>query len=161
MKDRLRALLGTLDPLRLLDEIRTVQHHLAGLAAGERVHVLPHRDADLDRFLNSLAHAWREGEVRPTHRKGPKPPRHWRTRKDPFEATWPRVVTWLESEPDRTAKELFARLREERPGAFSAGQVRTLQRRVKEWRTLAARRLVFAEPLADVGHHAAPAAAPS
>jgi hypothetical protein len=161
IKDRLRALLGTLDPLRLLDEIRTVQHHLAGLVAGERVHVLPHRDADLDRFLNSLAHAWKEGEVRPTHRKGPKPPRHWRTRKDPFEATWPRVVTWLESEPDRTAKELFARLREERPGAFTAGQVRTLQRRVKEWRTLAARRLVFAEPLADVGHDAAPAAAPS
>ena len=63
--------------------------------------------------------------------------RYWRTRKDPFEATWPRVVTWLESEPDRTAKELFARLREERPGAFTAGQVRTLQRRVKEWRTLA------------------------
>ena len=79
MKDRLRALLGTLDPLRLLDEIRTVQHHLAGLAAGERVHVLPHRDADLDRFLKSLAHAWRDGEVRPTHRKGPKPPRHWRS----------------------------------------------------------------------------------
>jgi hypothetical protein len=31
MKDRLRALLATLDPLRLLDEIRSVQHHLAGL----------------------------------------------------------------------------------------------------------------------------------
>jgi hypothetical protein len=40
MKDRLRAVLATLDPLRLLDEIRTVQHHLAGLAAGEVVHVL-------------------------------------------------------------------------------------------------------------------------
>jgi hypothetical protein len=147
MKDRLRAVLGTLDPLRLLDEIRTVQHHLAGLAAGERIHVLPHRDGDLDRFLKSLANAWRDGEVRPTHRIGPKPPRHWRTREDPFEATWPRVVTWLESEPDRTGKELFERLRAEHPGAFSVGQLRTLQRRVKEWRRLAARRLVFAEPL--------------
>ena len=147
MKDRLRAVLGTLDPLRLLDEIRTVQHHLAGLAAGERVHVLPHRDADLDRFLKSLAHAWRDGEVRPTHRTGPKPARHWRTRTDPFEDTWPRVVTWLETEPDRTAKELFARLRGERPDDFHVGQLRTLQRRVQEWRRLAARRLVFAEPL--------------
>jgi hypothetical protein len=152
MKDRLRAVLGTLDPLRLLDEIRTVQHHLAGLAAGERVHALPRRDADLDSFLKSLAHAWRAGEVRPTHRSGPKPPRHWRTRTDPFDATWPRVVTWLESEPDRTAKELFERLRAERPGDFSVGQVRTLQRRVKEWRRLAARRLVFAEPLAELRH---------
>ena len=161
MKDRLRAILGTLDPLRLLDEIRTVQHHLAGLAAGECVHVLPHRNADLDRFLKSLAHAWRDGEVRPTHRSGPKPPRRWRTRKDPFEATWPRVVTWLESEPDRTAKELFERLRGERPGDFSVGQLRTLQRRVMEWRRLAARRLVFAEPLAELGHHVANAAAQS
>jgi hypothetical protein len=155
MKDRLRAVLGTLDPLRLLDEIRTIQHHVAGLAAGERVHVLPHRHADLDRFMKSLAHAWRDGEVRPTHRPGPKPPRHWRTRSDPFEATWPRVVTWLESEPDRTAKELFERLRAEGPDDFSTGQVRTLQRRVKEWRRLAARRLVFAEPPADGGHGAA------
>jgi hypothetical protein len=147
MKDRLRAVLATLDPLRLLDEIRTVQHHLAGLASGACVHVLPHRNADLDRFLKSLAHAWRDGEVRPTHRTGPKPPRHWRTRRDPFEVTWPRVVTWLETEPDRTAKELFERLRAEAPTDFSAGQLRTLQRRVKEWRRLAARRLVFAEPL--------------
>jgi hypothetical protein len=151
IKERLRAILATLDPLRLLDEIRTVQHHLAGLVAGERVHVLPHRDADLDWFLKSLATAWRDGEVRPTHRIGPKPSRHWRTRKDPFDSVWPRVVNWLESEPDRTAKELFQRLRDENTGVFSQGQLRTLQRRVKEWRRLAARRLVFSQPLpADV-----------
>ena len=104
-------------------------------------------NGDLDRFLKSLATAWRDGEVRPTHRTGPKPPRHWRTREDPFEAAWPRVVTWLESEPYRTSKELFERLCGEHPGDFSVGQLRTLQRRVKEWRRLAARRLVFAEPL--------------
>ena len=149
-KDRLRAVLATLDPLRLLDEIRTVQHHIAGLASGETVHVLPHRDADLDGFLKSLASAWREGEVRPTHRHGPRPTRHWRTRRDPFETAWPRVVTWLELEPDRTAKELLTRLREEQPGVFSNGQLRTLQRRVKEWRRLTARRLVFAAPLAPL-----------
>ena len=55
MKDRLRALAGTLDPLGLLDEIRAVQHHLAGLAAGSTVHPMPQRDADLDGFLRSLA----------------------------------------------------------------------------------------------------------
>ena len=147
MKDRLRAVLVTLDPLRLLDEIRTVQHHVAGLASGETVHVLPHRDADLEGFLRSLAGAWRDGEVRPTHRQGPRPARHCRTRTDPFEVAWPRVVTWLELEPDRTAKELLTRLRDEQPGVFSDGQLRTLQRRVKEWRRLTARRLVFAAPL--------------
>ena len=143
-KDKLRAVLVTLDPLRLLDEIRTVQHHVASLAAGESVHALPHRDADLDRFLRSLATAWTEGEARPTHRKGPRPPRHWRTRVDPFDSEWPRIVLWLEAEPDRTAKELFERLRVENHGAFVDGQLRTLQRRIKEWRRAAARRLIFA-----------------
>lgn len=65
MKDRLGALLGTVDPLGLLDEIRTVQHHLAALATGATVHPMPQRDAELDRFLRSLAVAWRAGEVRP------------------------------------------------------------------------------------------------
>jgi hypothetical protein len=146
MKERLRAVMVTLDPLRLLDEIRTVQHHVAGLATGEVLHVLPHRDADLDRFLKGLATAWKDGEVRPTHRKAARPDRHWRTRKDPFESVWPRLVIWLDTEPHRTAKELFARLQAEEPGTFADGQLRTLQRRVKDWRRAAARRLVFAEP---------------
>lgn len=155
-KQRLQAVMVTLDPLLLLDEIRTVQHHLAGLAEGERVHVLPHRDGDLDRFLRSLASAWKDGDARPTHRQAPKPKRHWRTRKDPFEAVWPQLLFWLESEPDQTAKQLLARLQAEHPGAFLDGQLRTLQRRVSEWRRAAARKLVFSsvvnkESVASVG----------
>lgn len=145
MKQKIRAVMVTLDPLRLLDEIRTVQHHLASLAAGEHVHVVPHPDADLDRFLGSLAAAWRGGEVRPTHQRRPKPERHWRTREDPFADVWPSVLLWLETEPDRTAKELFKRLQAENPAVFPDCQLRTLQRRVKDWRRAAARRLVFAE----------------
>lgn len=144
MKERLRSVLATLDPLRLLDEIRVVQDDLAGLANAEVLHVLPHRDADLERLPRSLATAWKDGEVRSTHRAGPKPPRRWRTRKDPFEAVWPRVVTWLESEPDATATGLLQRLQSEAPGGFPDGLLRTMQRRVKEWRRLAARRLVLA-----------------
>ena len=125
------------DPLALLDEIRAVQHHLAALAAGATVYPMPERDADL---------AWRAGEVRPTHRARQRPPRHWRTRQDPFETSWPRIVQWLETEPHRTAKELFDRLCREQPGVFLPGQLRTLQRRVRDWRRLAARRLLFADP---------------
>jgi hypothetical protein len=62
MKERLRAVALTLDPLRLLNEIRTVQHELAGLAAGTTPHVVPHRDGDLDQLLKSLATAWHDGE---------------------------------------------------------------------------------------------------
>jgi hypothetical protein len=162
MKDRLRAVLATLDPLRLLDEIRTVQHHLAGLAAGEVVHVLPRRDADLDLFLKSLATAWREGDARPTHRKGPKPARHWRTREDPLKDVWPRIVTWLAAEPHRTPKELLERLRSEGT-AITVGQLRTLQRRVKEWRGMMARRLLFAgeQSFSSPGREAISGNAPS
>ena len=144
-KHKLRAVLASLDPLRLLDEIRTMQEHIAGLARGEQMHTPPHRDADLERFLASLATAWREGEVRPTHKPKPRAKRWWRTRPDPFERVWPEVLVWLESEPDRTAKELFGRLCSEHPGQFRTGQLRTLQRRVKVWRGMAARRLIFAE----------------
>ena len=36
---------------------------------------MPQHDAELDRLLRSLTHAWRAGEVRPTHETRPKPPK--------------------------------------------------------------------------------------
>jgi len=131
MKERLRAVAVTLDPLRLLDEIRTVQHQLASLAAGTTTHVAPHRDGELDQFLKSLSTAWHDGEVRPTHRKEPKPRRDYRTRVDSFERVWPRILGWLEIEPDRTASDLLLRLQAEEPDVFPDALLRTLQRRVK------------------------------
>jgi hypothetical protein len=146
-KERLQAMAATLDPLRLLDEIRTVQHQLAALAAGRTAHLVPHREAaDLEQFLRGLATAWKGGEVRPTHRRPQKPLRNWRTRKDPFEGVWLIMRAWLDDEPDQTAKELLQRLQAEHPGAFPNGQLRTLQRRVQAWRSAAARQLVFADP---------------
>ncbi len=145
MKERLRGVAASLDPLRLLDEIRAVQHHLAAIAAGLATGPPPGRDADLEKFLDSLSAAWQEGEVRPTHRQKPRAIRHWRTRADPFERAGPRIRAWLDVEPARNAKELLERLYDEYPGEFSNGQLRTLQRRVKAWRADAARRLVFAD----------------
>lgn len=97
----------------------------------------------MERFLKSLALAWKEGEVRPTHRRASKSPRHWRTRADPFADLWGRLLLWLNAEPQRTSRELLDRLEVECPGEVSSGQLRTLQRRVKEWRRVEARRLVF------------------
>ncbi|MEO6025745.1 MAG: hypothetical protein ABIR79_02620 [Candidatus Binatia bacterium] len=155
MKERLRAAALTIDPLRLLDEIRTVQHQLAGLAAGAAPHVVPHRDGELDQFLKSLATAWHDGEVRRTHRSEPKARRDWRTRKDPFVDVWPRILTWLESEPDRTAMELLLRLQTEQPGIFPTALLRTLQRRLSLWRRAAARKLVFTAEIAAAAHDVA------
>jgi len=157
VKDRLRVVQRTLDPLRLLGEIRALQHHVALLADGQTSHV-PTLPSDLKPLFDGLATAWKDGEVRPTHRVQPKPRRDYRTRKDPFEAVWPTIVKWLEAEPDRTAAELFARLQQDCPGMFSDGQLRTLQRRVREWREAAARRLIVAQPV-PVGLHSIPFAA--
>jgi hypothetical protein len=144
-KERLRAIAVTCDPLRLLDEIRGVQGHLAGLARGEHAHAPAHRDADLQTFLDGLATAWQAGEVRPTHQASPKPGRHWRTRADPFVLAWPAVVLWLEAEPGSTAKELLGRLQVEHPDQYPDRLLRTLQRRVKAWRKAGARRLVLGD----------------
>jgi hypothetical protein len=62
-----------LDPLKLLEEIRALQAHLAALADGE-VQPAPSADApDLPSFLASLSSAWRAGEVRPTFSIEAKP----------------------------------------------------------------------------------------
>ena len=143
VKARLRQITAQLDPLQLLDEIRRMQHHLVRLADGKPSQVPLAQKDDLSRFLASLSTAWRGGEVRATHRAQVKAPRHWRTRPDAFESAWPRVCTWLEGDPDLTALELFERLEHESPGALRAGQLRTLQRRLKQWRTKMPRRLVF------------------
>lgn len=143
MKERLQGVAATLDPLRLLDEIRTVQQHLVDLASGKQAGLLPARDVDLDRFLASLATAWRQGEIRPNHRPKPAKRRYWRTREDPFAGVWPRIRAWLDEQPDINGKQLLARLQQEYPGTYPDSTLRTLQRRLKQWRCEEARRLVF------------------
>jgi hypothetical protein len=61
--------------------------------------IRPRRDADLDRFLRNLATAWKDGEVRPTHRSEPKSRRYWRTRPDLFEAVWCARAGWMMALP--------------------------------------------------------------
>ena len=60
-------------------------------------------------------------------------PRTWRTRKDRFEEVWPEVAARLEVEPELQAKTLLEDLMGRHPGRYEAGQLRTLQRRVRGW----------------------------
>jgi hypothetical protein len=48
----------------------------------------------------------------------------------------------LDKSPEITAKELFQRLQSEYPDRFTDGQLRTLQRRIREWRQVMAKKLV-------------------
>jgi hypothetical protein len=51
--------------------------------------------APIGEFLSSLSSAWKEGEVRATHRKKSNAPRWWRTRVNPFAEAWPVIEGWL------------------------------------------------------------------
>ena len=88
VKNLLREQFSALDPVRLLQEIRTAQQRLADLAASERpVESSPRPAIDVTSFLSNLSKAWQAGEVRPTHRKRPGVTHGWRSRVDPFEHT--------------------------------------------------------------------------
>jgi len=143
IKEKLRLQRNQLDPVELLHRIREGQSALAALVSTESSPQGPGRES-LDQFLAQLPRLWQAGEVRPTHRTKSAKPRHWRTHKDAFEGVWYEVLGWLQQEPDATAKSLFERLQDEYPGRFADGQLRTLQRRVKEWRKIMARQLVYA-----------------
>jgi hypothetical protein len=57
----------------------------------------------------------------------------WRTRHDPFAEVWEAVRGLLENSPGLEAKTVFEHLH---PGRFQDGQLRTLQRKVKQWRAI-------------------------
>lgn len=65
-----------------------------------------------------------------------KAPRTWRTRPDPFEEIWPEVESALSDAPELESKTLFEAVMERHPEKFSPGQLRTFQRRVRDWRVL-------------------------
>jgi hypothetical protein len=142
-KEELRRVFQSLDPVDLLSRIRDAQPTLRGHEVGAGVGNTASQKEDLTKFVASLATAWRDGEVRPTHRKPFTGPRPWRTRIDPFQEVWPLVQGWLNEQPDATAKGLFLRLQDETSMSFAPGQLRTLQRRVRAWRTAVARQLVL------------------
>jgi len=140
-KAALRETFNSLDPVRLLNEIRAMQHRLTVLEVSKSNASAEAPERRLDKFVGNLSIAWKTGEVRPTHRKPGSGSRPWRTRIDPFEGTWLLVEKWLNEQPDANAKALLHRLQQVDP-TIPANQLRTLQRRVREWRTAVARRLV-------------------
>jgi hypothetical protein len=138
IKERLTAQFRSLDPVRLLQEIRLAQQTLSDIAAhGTPAEVAPTGGAaDIAAFLLGLSSAWKDGEARPTHRKQSKAKHWWRTRPDPFADAWPVIEGWLIAEPSIAAKVLMGRLVAMVPEMYAnQAQLRTLQRRVKAWRS--------------------------
>jgi hypothetical protein len=141
IKATLRKQRDQLDPVELLHRIRQGQSALAALSTGEPGDG-PGRKS-LDQFLAGLPQLWRSGEARATHRKDASKARYWRTREDPFKEVWTDILLWLQKEPDSIAKVLLQKRNEKYPGQFGGKLLRTLQRRIGEWRRTMARRLVL------------------
>ncbi|MDX2446262.1 MAG: IS21 family transposase [Desulfobacterales bacterium] len=59
----------------------------------------------------------------------------WRTRKDPFGDVWDGIKDMMSINPGLEAKTIFEDLQRKQPGRFADGQLRTLQRRIKHWRS--------------------------
>ena len=101
------------------------------------------------------ARRWQSGALPSTA----KAPRTWRTREDPFGDVWetevvPQLVA--DTEGRLQALTLFRWLCRRHPGRFPVGQLRTLQRRVREWRAQdGPDREVYFEQVAVPGREAA------
>jgi hypothetical protein len=66
-----------------------------------------------------------------------------RRRPDPLIRATAELRTWFEAEPWRTGSELLGKLQAEHPGAYPDKLLRTLQRRLKSWRSEQANALLF------------------
>ena len=146
---RLAAIYERSDPVDLLRQLEKLQdafwRHAKELASPTLTDdivraalVSPNCDADADRapIEAELPDPGFEQRITRRYRKTRKQPvpHTWRTRPDPFDGVWEEMRSWLESDPGRTSKSLLLELQQRRPGRYPNGQLRTLQRRVREWR---------------------------
>ncbi|MEE9393598.1 MAG: hypothetical protein V3W41_13940 [Planctomycetota bacterium] len=60
--------------------------------------------------------------------------RSYRTRPDPFSKDWSKIKSMLGKAPGLQTKTIFDYLQGKHPGRYQDGQIRTLQRRIKQWR---------------------------
>jgi hypothetical protein len=149
-RDRLTVLYQALDPVRLLRQIGLLQdalrrHAVFGRAGRPGDGAAPNaiEPVRFDGRACGLAGTAAAEPEPPTgardgrttrRRRKPLGPRTWRTRPDPFAEVWEEIVVELTRRPERTAKELLADLQARYPDQYPAGQLRTLQRRVRAWR---------------------------
>jgi len=130
VRDNVAELAATLDPIRLLSDMRLAQQRLVDIADKPVIaKTAASEAAPLEQFLAGLRTAWADGEVRPTAKSKAKQKRG-RRRPDPLAEVNAQLQAWFDAEPWRTSRELLERLQEEYPGLYPDHLLRTLQRRV-------------------------------
>jgi hypothetical protein len=139
------------DPVALLETVRRCQASLASLSAGQENQEQRPRTGTVDpeqaskeqrslnRFLRNLQLLWQESQPLPE----PKQKRRYTPRRRTlFAEHQEQIEQWLESEANTHAAEILRRLMALAPGNYHEGQLRSMERRVKEWRTARAERLL-------------------
>jgi len=158
VRRRLKACQAALDPVGLLRDMRTAQEHLVNVADSSRTN-FEVTAPSIEEFLAGLRTAWKDGDVNAIARPRPFQKRG-RRRPDPFARVTGQLRAWFEEEPWRTGSELLERLQTEYPGVYPDRLLRTLQRRLKIWRSEIAHTLVLglshgAAGLSEPEHEAA------
>jgi len=81
------------------------------------------------------ARTWQRGPLPSEKRRD----RYWRTRSDPFAGVWSEEIEPIlrrDLDGVMRATTILERLEERHPGQFSPGQIRSLQRRLRDWRAV-------------------------
>lgn len=144
VRNKVADLSATLDPIRLLRQIRAQQQLIVDIADQPVVEPDTASLPPLEQFLAGLRTAWSEGESRPTAKPVEKPKRG-RRRPDPLVKVTEQLRAWFESEPWRSSRELLEKLQAAHPGEYPDNLLRTVQRRVKVWRKEKALSMVFGD----------------
>lgn len=142
-RGKLRSVFASLDPVKLLRDIRGAQEKLV-IVADAMPAEGPSSPLPLDAFMASLQTLWQGSEARPTA-KEKQSPKRGRRRPDPLIAVTDQLRVWFEDDPAKTGRELLERLQREQPGDYPSSLLRTVQRRLKGWRSEHAWSLVFGD----------------
>ena len=133
IKKTLKKQSNDLDPVILLQEIQNKQQSLFRHAWKEENNILtapnPINDK-IDAVKSDTVISLRK--YRKTRKI--KQPRIYRTRQDPFENIQNEIRISFETNPNLTAQEILNDLIKKYPNNYQAGQIRTLQRRLANWR---------------------------
>jgi len=147
----LEELQSSSDPVALLETVRRCQASLASLSAGQEVQEQRPRPGAVDpeqarkeqrtlsRFLRNLQLLWQESQPLPEPRQKRRYTPRQRTL---FLEHKEQIEQWLEREAGINAAEILRRLIRLAPGTYHEGQLRSMERRVKEWRTARAEQLL-------------------
>lgn len=131
-KEKLRQEYAKLDPLRLYQEIVRKQEAFWDLTVARVVRQEPavyeekKEEESTMRYYRKVADTTRYQEAARN--------RAWRTRPDPFADVWSEIEWELKEEASLQSNEILRRLQLRHPGRFPDHQIRTLQRRVRDWR---------------------------